>query len=50
VKRKVIKKLELSRETVRVLDEMNLKDAVGAVTGTIACSACRCSAHETCDC
>ena len=50
MKRKVIKKLELSRETVRVLDEMNLKDAVGAVTGTIACSACRCSAHETCDC
>lgn len=50
MKKKVIKKLELSKETVRVLDEMSLGEAVGAITGTIVCSACRCSAYDTCDC
>ena len=51
MKRKFVKKLELSKETVRVLDDMSLRDAVGALTGTIVCSACRCpSDAETCTC
>jgi hypothetical protein len=47
VKRKVGKKLELSKETVRVLDEKNLLEAMGAFTGTVVCSGCRtCTADE----
>lgn len=51
MKRKVGKKLGLSKETLRSLDEMNLQGVVGGLTnGTNPCSACPIcnSANQTC--
>lgn len=40
VKRKIGKKLGLSKETLRTLDEMNLQEVAGGITQTNACTVC----------
>ncbi len=53
--RKQVKKLSLSKETLRIIDRNGLQDAAGGATTTVAntdCgSACLCSATHVCsDC
>lgn len=50
MKRKVTKKLGLSKETLRTLDDSNLNGVAGGLTGTNPCSACPVcqSAIQTC--
>ena len=44
MKRKEIRKLSLNRETLRKLEDGNLQNALGGITGTKVCSEC-----PTCD-
>ena len=44
MKKKEIRKLSLSRETLRKLEDGNLHNALGGITGTKPCSVC-----NTCD-
>jgi hypothetical protein len=50
VKRKIEKKLSLSKETLRSLDETSLTGVAGGVTGTNPCSVCSActSCFDTC--
>ena len=50
MKRKIEKKLSLSRETLRSLDETSLTGVVGGITQTNPCSVCAActSATPTC--
>jgi anaerobic ribonucleoside-triphosphate reductase len=47
MKRKEIRKLSLSRETLRKLEDDNLHNALGGITGTKPCSVCN-TCQEAC--
>lgn len=46
--KKEIRKLSLNRETLRKLEDGNLQNALGGITGTKVCSECPSCDGESC--